>query len=67
MNAIGISARGHHYFVPKENMHRIDLLEEFMGAIAQENLYVYANPHRDVKYISINSMYVADDESSAVK
>ena len=60
MHAIGISARGHHYFVPKAYMHQIALLEEFMELIGQENLFSYANG-RDAAYISINSMYVADD------
>ena len=66
MNAINISARGHHYFVPKANMHRIALLEDFMELIAKENLFTYANS-RDSKYISINSMYVADDEKQRGK
>lgn len=60
MHAIGISARGHHYFVPKAYMHQIELLEEFMELIGQKNLFSYENG-RDSKYISINSMYVADD------
>lgn len=60
MNAIGISARGHHYFVPKVYMHKITLLEDFMELIALENLFTYSD-NRDAKYISINSMYVADD------
>ena len=60
MNAIGISARGHHYFVPKAYMHKITLLEDFMELIAPENLFTYSD-NRDAKYISINSMYVADD------
>jgi len=60
MNAIGISARGHHYFVPKAYMHKITLLEDFMELIASENLFAYSD-NRDAKYISINSMYVADD------
>ena len=66
MNAISISARGHHYFVPKANMYRIALLEDFMELIAKENLFSYANS-RDSKYISINSMYVADDEKQRGK
>ena len=60
MNAISISARGHHYFVPKAYMHKISLLEDFMELIAQANLFTYRDM-RDAKYISINSMYVADD------
>ena len=60
MNAIGISARGHHYFVPKAYMHKITLLEDFMELIASENLFAYSD-NQDAKYISINSMYVADD------
>ena len=60
MNAIGISARGHHYFVPKAYMHKIPLLEDFMELIARENLFTYSDK-RDATYISINSMYVVDD------
>ena len=66
LHAIGISARGHHYFVPKAYMHQISLLEDFMELIAKENLFTYAN-NRDSKYISINSMYVADDEKQRSK
>lgn len=60
MHAISISARGHHYFVPKAYMHGISLLEDFMELIGKENLFSYSTG-RDAKYISINSMYVADD------
>ena len=60
MHAIGISARGHHFFIPKAYMHKISLLEDFMELVAKENLFTYADG-RDAKYISINSMYVADD------
>lgn len=66
MNAIGISARGHHYFVPKASMHKISLLEDFMELIAPENLFTYSD-NRDAKYISINSMYVADDAKQRSK
>jgi len=66
MHAISISARGHHYFVPKGYMHKISLLEDFMELVAKENLFTYAN-NRDSKYISINSMYVADDEKQRSK
>ena len=60
MHAISISARGHHYFIPKAYMHGISLLEDFMELIGNENLFTYSTG-RDSKYISINSMYVADD------
>ena len=66
MHATSISARGHHYFIPKAYMHSIDLLEDFMELIAKENLFTYAN-NRDSKYISMNSMYVADDEKQRNK
>lgn len=66
MHATGISARGHHYFVPKAYMWQIDLLEDFMEAVAQENLFVYSDG-RNSKYVSINSMYVADDEKQRRK
>ena len=66
MHATGISARGHHYFVPKAYMHKISLLEDFMELIGPENLFEYSNK-RDSKYISINSMYVADDEKQRNK
>ena len=64
--ATAISARGHHYFIPKAYMHGITLLEDFMELVAKENLFTYANK-RDSKYISINSMYVADDEKQRGK
>ncbi len=60
MHAIGIAARGHHYFVPKAYMHEIALLEEFLELIGKENLFTYSS-NRDATYISINSMYVIDD------
>ena len=60
LHAISISARGHHYFVPKAYMHGINLLEDFMELVGRENLFTYSTG-RDAKYISINSMYVADD------
>lgn len=60
LHAISISARGHHYFVPKAYMHGITLLEDFMELVGRENLFTYSTG-RDAKYISINSMYVADD------
>ena len=66
MHAISISARGYHYFVPKAHMHKISLLEDFMELIAKENLFTYAN-RRDSKYISMNSMFVADDEKQRSK
>lgn len=66
MHATSISARGHHYFIPKAYMHGITLLEDFMELVAKENLFTYANK-RDSKYISINSMYVADDEKQRKK
>ncbi len=67
MNAISISARGHHYFIPKEHMKKIDLLEEFMELIGKENLFTYRSSKRDSRYISMNSMYVADDEKQRGK
>ncbi len=66
MHALNISARGYHYFVPKAYMQGISLLEDFMELISQENLFEYKNK-RDSKYISINSMYVVDDEKQRKK
>lgn len=66
LHAISISARGHHFFVPKEYMHHIALLEDFLELIAKENLFTYAD-FRDAKYISVNAMYVADDEKQRGK
>ena len=43
LHATSISARGHHYFVPKAYMHEIALLEDFMDLVAKENLFTYAN------------------------
>ncbi len=67
MKAISITARGHHYFVPKAYMHSIQLLEDFMDLIAKENLYTYPDGKRDARYISMNSMYVVDDEKQRGK
>ncbi len=67
MRAISISARGHHYFVPKAYMHQIQLLEDFMELVGKENLYTYPDGKRDARYISMNSMYVADDEKQRGK
>ena len=66
LHAINISAKGHHYFVPRDYMHRLGLLEDFFALLAKENLFVYADG-RDAKYISSNSMYVADDETQRQK
>lgn len=66
MHAIGISARGHHFFIPKAYMHKISLLEDFLELVAKENLFTYADG-RDAKYISVNSMYVADDAKQRSK
>lgn len=66
LNAISISARGHHFFVPKANMHKIAMLEDFLELLAKENLFTYAD-NRDAKYISMNSMYVVDDDEQRAK
>ena len=66
LHGMGISAKGYHYFIPKEYMHGINLLEDLMELIAKENLFSYAD-RRDAKYISINSMYVADDDKQRGK
>lgn len=66
LNAIKISARGHHYFVPKQFMYGIDLLEDFLEELNSLNLY--APTSKNVrKDISMNSMYVADDEKQRRK
>lgn len=66
LNAIKISARGYHFFVPKQYMNYIDELEDFMEELNGMNLYESVNKsvRRD---ISINSMYVADDEKQREK
>ena len=67
MKAISISARGNHYFIPKAYMHHIQLLEDFVDLVGKENLYTYPDSKRDAKYVSMNSMYVADDEKQRGK
>ena len=67
LNAIKISARGHHYFVPKAYMNRIQLLEDFLELLAKENLFTYTNSRRDARYVSVNSMFVVDDEKQRRK
>ena len=66
MNAIKISARGHHFFVPKSHMHMVDLLEDFMDELSANNLFTSINP-KMASSISINSMYVVDDEKQRRK
>ena len=66
LNAIKISARGYHFFVPKQYMGHIDELEDFMEELSNMNLYEPVNKSVR-KEISINSMYVADDENNAKK
>jgi len=66
MGSIKISARGHHFFVPKNQMHKVELLEDFMEELNRTNLY---KPIEKTYYnsISINSMYVADEEKQRQK
>lgn len=66
LNAIKISARGYHFFVPKQYMGYIDDLEDFMEDLSCMNLYAPTNKATR-KEISINSMYVADDEKQRKK
>ncbi len=66
LNAIKISARGYHFFVPKQYMGYIEDLEDFMEDLSGLNLYAPANKAIR-KEISINSMYVADDEKQRKK
>lgn len=66
LNAIKISARGYHFFVPKQYMGHIDELEDFMEKLTNMNLYEPVNKSVR-KEISINSMYVADDEKQRKK
>lgn len=66
LNAIKISARGYHFFVPKQYMGHIDELEDFMEELSNMNLYEPVNKSVR-KEISINSMYVADDEKQRKK
>ena len=66
LSAIKVSARGHHYFVPKQHMHGIDVLEDFLEELNSRNRFVplTRNARKD---ISVNSMYVADDEKQRKK
>lgn len=66
MHAIGISAWGHHYFVPKAYMQGVSLLEDFLMLVADANLFTYANK-RDAKHISMNAMFVVDNEEQCKK
>ena len=66
LNAIKISTRGYHFFVPKQYMGHIDELEDFMEKLTNMNLYEPVNKSVR-KEISINSMYVADDEKQRKK
>lgn len=66
LNAIKISARGYHFFVPKQYMNYIDKLEDFMEELSGMNLY---SPIEKAvrREISVNSMYVANDEKQRKK
>lgn len=66
LSAIKVSARGHHYFVPKQFMYGIDELEDFLEELNRHNGYIpiSRNTRKD---ISVNSMYVADDEKQRKK
>ena len=66
LQAIKVSARGHHYFVPKQYMQHIDVLEDFLEEINSHNLHMpmSSNSRKD---ISVNSMFVADDEKQRRK
>ncbi len=66
LNAIKISARGYHFFIPKQYMGYIDDFEDFMEELSGMNLYAPTNKATR-KEISINSMYVADDEKQQKK
>ena len=66
LNAIKISARGYHFFIPKQYMGYIDDFEDFMEELSGMNLYAPTNKATR-KEISINSMYVADDEKQRKK
>lgn len=66
LNAIKISARGYHFFVPKQYMNYLDRPEDFMEELNGLNLYAPAE--KSVRReISVNSMYVADDEKQRKK
>ena len=53
MNSLKISINGKLFFVPKSDMHKVELLEDLIDALNRHNLHNTS--------ITINSMYVVDD------
>ena len=59
LDALPISIYGKLYFVPRDNMHKVDLFEDFLEALNRAN--------RNDKPLIVNSFYVADDDKQREK
>jgi hypothetical protein len=63
LSAVKVVSHGKLYFVPREGMHKLDILEEFVRLLEENNL------HTGTKRtpLDANSMYVTDDEKQREK
>ena len=59
LDALPISIYGKLYFVPRHQMHKVDLFEDFLEALNEAN--------RSDKPLVVNSFYVADDDKQREK
>lgn len=59
LDALPISIYGKLYFVPRHQMHKVDLFEDFLEALNEAN--------RGDKPLVVNSFYVADDDKQREK
>ena len=59
LDALPISIYGKLYFVPRDNMHKVDLFEDFLEALNRAN--------RNDKPLIVNSFFVADDDKQREK
>lgn len=60
LEATKVTGTGHNYFVPRQNMERVDLLEDFMEAVNERNL------NQNVR-LSANSFFIIDDDKQRNK
>ena len=59
LDALPISIYGKLYFIPRDNMHKVDLFEDFLEALNRAN--------RNDKPLIVNSFFVADDDKQREK
>lgn len=59
MDGLKVNIHGKLYFIPRKNMHMVDLFEDFIEAINANN--------KRTSNLTINSLYVADNEKQRLK